>query len=715
MREIVSFNEDWLYLPKDRASARNLETDERGFEKVALPHANIELPWHNFDDPEYEFVSWYRRHFTPAKKWQGQRLHLRFEGVMLAAEVWLNETFLGEHKGGYTPFTFDITDVVDWTGDNVLAVRVDSTERRDIPPFGGMVDYLTFGGIYRDVSLLVLPSVHIVDVFARPTLDSLDATVRIENQGGSMLETYVNIKLGNRSTYRPVRALPGEQTEVSLGLEDLSVEPWSVDEPNLYTLKVSVDSGDEVEVRVGFRTARFDKDGRFYLNDRALQLMGLDRHQTFPYVGGAMPARLQRKDADLLKYELGCNIVRTSHYPQSPHFLDRCDEIGLLVFEEIPGWQYIGDDAWKDVSKQELREMILRDRNHPSIVLWGVRINESADDHDFYTQTNAIAHELDPTRQTGGVRCHRNSEFLEDVFTYNDFSNGVVEPHESPYLITEFNGHMFPTKPWDCEERLIEHAERHARIQNAQMGTPGVSGAIGWCAFDYNTHGLFGSGDRVCYHGVMDIFRFPKFAASFYKSQQSPKSRIVLEPATHWKWGERSVGGADPLLVFSNCDSIEIWIRGEKRGTYTPDRETYPHLPYPPFRCTGFVHHLIWDDLEIVGKIGSREVARKRIAWDGVPHALSLQADDGELLADGSDCTRIAFSIVDKYGNILPYATGVVDLTLKGPGRLIGENPFALVAGRGALFLRSTGKKGVVTITATTPRLEEQSIRVTMA
>src|SRR5690606_10362556 len=131
---------------------------------------------------------------------------------------------------------------------------------------------------------------------------------------------------------------------------------------------------------------------------------------------------------------------------------------GLLVFEEIPGWQHIGDDAWKEVSKQELREMILRDRNHPSIVLWGVRINESGDDTDFYTQTNAIAHELDPTRQTGGVRYLRDSEFLEDVFTFNDFSNGVMPPNHQPYLITEFMGHMFPTKPWDNEERLVEHA-----------------------------------------------------------------------------------------------------------------------------------------------------------------------------------------------------------------------------------------------------------------
>ncbi len=713
MRETISFNADWLFLPKDRGTAKNFDGDERGFVPVTLPHSNVELPWHNFDNQEYQFISWYRRHFSAPKKWRGRRIHLRFDGVMLAAEVWVNETFLGEHKGGYTPFSFDITDAVRFDGDNLIAVRVDSRERPDIPPFGGIVDYLGFGGIYRDVTVSVVDPIHIEDIFVRPELDRLEASITVANDGGAMAETNLNLRLGNRSINKPLRALPGERTVVQVALENLDVEPWSVDAPNLYTVRIALESGDEREVRVGFREAVFKEQG-FYLNGKLLELRGLDRHQTFPYVGGAMPARVQRRDADILKYELGCNIVRTSHYPQSPHFLDRCDEIGLLVFEEIPGWQHIGDDEWKEVSKQELREMIVRDRNHPSIFLWGVRINESRDDHDFYTQTNNIARELDPTRQTGGVRYLRESEFLEDVFTFNDFSNGVLEPNHTPYLITEFGGHMFPTNPWDSEERLMEHALRHARIQNSQMGMERVAGAIGWCAFDYNTHAEFGSGDRVCYHGVMDIFRFPKFAAAFYASQQDPSVRVVLEPATHWKWGERSGGGIDPLVVFSNCDTVEVWVGGTKRGVFKPNKGIFPHLPHPPFFCSDFVRHDTWGDLELVGRIKGEEVARRKMACDGVPQELWLAADDTELAADGSDATRIAFGIVDRYGNILPYATGVVSLTVSGPGVLIGENPFALAAGRGAVWLRSTGKRGAVTVTAESPRLEEKSIRIQM-
>jgi beta-galactosidase len=160
---------------------------------------------------------------------------------------------------------------------------------------------------------------------------------------------------------------------------------------------------DQYETRIGFRDARFTPDG-FFLNGKHLKLRGLNRHQTFPFVGQAMPARVQRRDAWILRKEIKCNIVRTSHYPQSPHFLDACDEYGLLVLEEIPGWQHIGDAGWKDLSVDNVERMVRRDWNHPSIILWGVRVNESQDDHDFYTRTNKLAHDLDDSRPTGGIR-----------------------------------------------------------------------------------------------------------------------------------------------------------------------------------------------------------------------------------------------------------------------------------------------------------------------
>ena len=184
---------------------------------------------------------------------------------------------------------------------------------------------------------------------------------------------------------------------------------------------------DTVEQRFGFRTAEFRADG-FYLNGKKTFLRGLNRHQCYPYIGYAAPAHLQREDARILKEELACNAVRTSHYPQSQHFIDACDRLGLLVFTEIPGWQHIGDEAWKDQAVENVREMVLQYRNHPSIVLWGVRINESQDDDEFYRRTNALAHELDPSRPTSGVRYLEKSSLLEDVYAYNDFSHTGGNP-----------------------------------------------------------------------------------------------------------------------------------------------------------------------------------------------------------------------------------------------------------------------------------------------
>jgi beta-galactosidase len=273
------------------------------------------------------------------------------------------------------------------------------------------------------------------------------------------------------------------------------IREWDIEDPYLYFLKLELvrnttdaEKLDEKQVRFGFRTCEFRQDG-FYLNHRRIKLLGLNRHQSYPYVGYAMPKRQQQRDAEILKKELKVNAVRTSHYPQSRHFLDRCDELGLLVFTEIPGWQHIGDSSWKDIAVNMVREMIVQYRNHPSIILWGVRINESQDDDEFYTRTNRLAHELDPDRQTGGVRYLQKSSLLEDVYTYNDFYHNGTNPGLSkkekatsnmaaPYLVTEFNGHMFPTKTFDNEEHRLEHALRHARVLDALFAQEEITGGL---------------------------------------------------------------------------------------------------------------------------------------------------------------------------------------------------------------------------------------------
>lgn len=722
MRSTYLFNHHWLYRPQQADSS----IPDDMFEPIVIPHTNKVLPYHNFDDLEYQFISTYRKLFTLPEAPAGRRVYLDFAGAMLAATVTINDHTFEEQKGGYTPFSFDITDYINADGDNTVTVHLDSTERTDIPPFGFVVDYLTFGGIYRDVHLRYVEPVHIENYFIRPqnvltNSPTVEVDVHLHNQSDASGQYTLALKIadsigeGIQSTTAQVEVAPGQQvTPVKFdALSDISL--WSINNPTLYHLEITlIDSTDTVidaqTTRFGFREAVFKDDG-FYLNGEPLQLFGLNRHQTYPYIGAAASARLQRKDADILKYELSCNIVRTSHYPQSVDFLDRCDEIGLLVFEEIPGWQHIGDEAWQEISLRDVRAMIERDWNHPSIILWGVRINESFDNTEFYQATNALAHELDPTRQTTGVRFWQYSEFLEDVYGYNDFSNGIEEPVQTPHLVTEFNGHMFPTKSWDNEERRVEHALRHARIHAQQMSMGGVSGAIGWCAFDYNTHKQFGSGDRICYHGVMDMFRLPKWAAYFYQSQVMPQQQVILQVATMWTMGDRSEGGNNPVMVFSNCDEIEAFLGERSLGRFQPQREDYPNLTYPPFKIElETTWGTAFEALRVVGYVEGTQVAEQQLPTDKQVHALLLELDDTELYADGMDMTRLTFKVVDAFGNMLPYAVPVVTFSIEGPADLIGDNPFPLIGGQAALYIRTHQTAGTVTIKAEAARIDPAQV-----
>ncbi|HKR21533.1 MAG TPA: glycoside hydrolase family 2 TIM barrel-domain containing protein [Pyrinomonadaceae bacterium] len=720
-RRVFPLNHRWLYSEKNLPGGTATRFNDSAFTRVTIPHTNKLLPWHGFDDKDYQFVSLYRRHFRMPAGLSGRRVFVDFGGVMTAATVTLNGQKLGEYRGGYTPFSFEVTPQINWRGDNVLAVEVDSTERNDIPPFGGDIDYLTFGGIYRDVSLRVVPTAFIANVFAKPVdvlknNRSVNVRCYLDATGDGPRKLTAELRDGSRVIATQTANVTSGASHTDISLNNLgSIELWDVDHPKLYQVRVSLFEGaaltDEYETRIGFREARFTPDG-FHLNGKHLKLRGLNRHQTFPFVGQAMPARVQRRDAWILRRELKCNTVRTSHYPQSPHFLDACDELGLLVFEEIPGWQHIGDQGWKDLSVHYVEAMIKRDWNHPSIILWGVRVNESRDDHDFYTRTNQLAHALDDSRQTGGVRYRYESEQLEDVFTMNDFQIPLRPANRALYFNTEFIGHMYPTKRNDNVERVQEHTMRHARVHNQLASDKKYAGGLGWCAFDYNTHANFCSSDRICYHGVSDIFRIPKPAAGFYRSQCDPKEEIVLEPAFDWSRGDRDES-FNVAMVCSNCERLKIYIGDRVVADVEPDRKTFPHLQYPPFVVN--IRQGIngpWGDLKLEGYIGGKLVITKQMTGRGADRQLLVAADDLELVGDGIDATRVVMRVTDEYGAVRPLANAAIRLSLEGPGEIVGENPFSLFGGVGAVWIKTREAPGVIRLTATHPTLGSKTLQI---
>ena len=751
-RTLIPLWQNWQFADNFEEQYVQPDCDETLFTEVQLPHTVKELPYHYFDEKTYQFQSCYRKKIAVSHELQGMRLFIDFDGVMCYAKVFVNGQFVGEHKGGYVPFSVEITQYVEYgeAESNLLVVYVDSTERADIPPFGGEVDYLCYGGIYRDVTLRAVPHCHIESMYARPLSvltaeKSLQVDIAIAHGERTNKSIDVSVALfdsRNRKRAELSRSLVVSVPSLTLSMimdELTGLKLWTLEKPELYRVEVSLlEDGfvcDAVSTRIGFRVAEFTPEG-FFLNGKPLKLRGLNRHQSFPYAGYAMPKRAQQKDADILKYELGVNIVRTSHYPQSPYFLDRCDEIGLLVFEETPGWQHIGDSAWQDVACENIRKMIIRDRNHPSIVLWGVRINESPDCTAFYQRTNTIAHELDPYRQTGGVRCIENSEFFEDVYTMNDFTYGsqglpagtaagaarVLRPQREvtgqadlvPYLITEFGGHIYPTKRFDQEERLVEHAKLHLAVQNAAALDPQKCGAIGWCAFDYNTHANFGSGDRICYHGVMDMFRIPKFAASVYASQQPVEMRPVLEPLTRYTVGDRAVGGIAPLIICTNCTAVRLTIGGKDLGLFYPAIDRYPGLAHPPIVIDNLssVWGGGWEDAVFTGYRNGKECITRRFSANPVAAQLVLTADETKLRADIPDAVRFVVRLLDQAGNELPYSSEIVQIKLKGPAKVVGPKEFALIGGVRGFWIKTLGKVGTVKVFAQSGEFKSETVSV---
>ncbi|MEH0664304.1 glycoside hydrolase family 2 protein [Vibrio scophthalmi] len=683
--------------------------------KVTLPHNSVDVPINYFDEASlHNDFSYYYVVSCDSDDLNVEKI-IKFDGVMCDSKVYVNGQFVTSHSDGYTPFEANLTPFL-VEGNNVVTVLISGVENPNIPPFGGRIDFLCFPGIYRDVYLTDYCGNRIknIKVETDNVLSSpkVNVSVFIEELRENIKSDQLTISLigpDNMVIETLSCRVESDVETVSFHLEN--AELWSCEQPNLYTLRCEFFTDNHIDTyqtKFGIREAVFKKDG-FYLNGRRLQLMGINRHQSYPYIGYAMGKRGQELDADLIKYDQGFNLVRTSHYPQSPHFLNRCDEIGLLVFEEIAGWQHVGNTEWQNKSLMNVRGMIERDWNHPSIILWGVRINESGDYTEFYQQTNQLARHLDSTRQTGGVRCIQDSEFLEDVYTMNDFVLGdgdkwVRSPQnvtglseEVPYLITEYAGHMYPTKRIDCESWQMEHVMRHLKVLDGSRANSNISGSIAWCLFDYNTHQDFGSGDKICYHGINDAFRLPKFAAYVYSSQQSAKDNVVLKPVTYWTRGERPEAKALPLVILTNCDYIEMSVPSGKRKCFFPDKNRFPHLSHPPVVIDewnlgdfpigdwGYA----WADIYFTGYVDHQIVKEVTLTASPLPTELSINVQSTNLWANEGDATRISIEVLDQHGNVLPYFKDVLAISTTPNLSVIGPTLLTLEGGVACCWVKA--------------------------
>ena len=792
-------NENWLFTENFSEELCKAENGVEGLVEVRLPHTCKELPFNYFDENEYQMVSGYRRVLYAPKEWENKTILFTCEGAAHETTMYVNGKIVAKHSCGYTGFTVDIAPYLVYGQDNILVLKVDSRESLNVPPFGFVIDYMTFGGVYREVYLEVKEQECIRDVFVKTTIyegmeQEADITAEVKLSEGLRIANITSEKSWTLrgSLYRAFSDVCPrndkddwneetvifeenlslqESVDLSIGNTVQKIHLWEAESPYLYYLKLELLSGeqvyDTVVTRFGFRKVEFKADG-FYLNYKKFKIRGLNRHQSYPYVGYAMPESMQKMDADVLKYELGCNAVRTSHYPQSHHFIDRCDELGLLVFMEFPGWQHIGDGEWKMQACQNAKDMILQFRNHPSIMIWGIRINESQDDDAFYTETNRIAHELDDSRQTGGVRNFKKSHLLEDVYTYNDFVHDGVKPGCEPkknvtsdmskgHLITEYNGHMYPTKSFDWEEHRLEHALRHARVIDAVGKQVDIAGSFGWCMFDYNTHKDFGAGDRICYHGVTDMFRNSKLAASVYASQS--EQGVVLEVSSSMDIGEHPATNLGNVYLFSNADSVKMYKNNHFIKEYTSADSAFSGIPHGPILVDDFVGdmletvegfkpkqakmlkealnyiaihgyqsfppHIIWkvikgvvlyhmnpmDMVSLYTKyIGNWGETATEYRFEAIKDGkvaktvykkpmkslnLETKVSHTTLVEKNSyDVAAIRMRAIDDIGNLAPYYQEALKVEVEGPLQLIGPDVISLKGGMGGLYVKSIGEAG---------------------
>ncbi|HLN70963.1 MAG TPA: glycoside hydrolase family 2 TIM barrel-domain containing protein [Streptosporangiaceae bacterium] len=760
---VIPFGDGWRFGPAaDGSSLPGF--DDSGLAPVTLPHTVAPLSWQQWDPSAWERVWVYRRHFDAPPElsgFPGRRVFLDFGAALTHSTVTLNATEVGDYLGGYLPFSFEITGALLPTG-NVLAVRLDSTFNLNVPPdrpgrqASTSVDFWQPGGIYRDVRLRVVPQVFLADVFAKPVnvLDAgarqvvvqvtVDAAAALPTlaPGAASAEVVVSLRDEDRviaAERVPVAVTVPGQATVTVTLSGLGeITLWDVEEPKLYhvvaALRVDGRRRDEHRVRIGFREATFALDG-FYLNGRRVTLVGVNRHQFFPFAGGAMPARVQAKDAEIIRRELNCTMVRCSHYPQSEAFFDACDELGLLAWEEAPGWGYLGDQAWLALASRDIEQMIVRDRNHPSIVIWGARLNETPNNVPFYTSTNDLAHSLDDSRPTAGAMAgmRLTTDYEQDVFAENDYSSVTgaggqkvpsLEPPVDgvgrPYLVTEavgtLSGPAIYYRRTDSQAVQQGQATAHARVHAIAAADGRYCGVLAWSGIDYPS----GSGNQyrgVKYTGVVDLFRVPKPGAAIYQAQVDPLVKPVIAPAFYWDFGPSSpVTSLPSAMICANLERLEVYVGGSRFASVTPDAGDYGTLAYPPsFVDFRGVDGSLRPDLRIEGYLGPDLVASRSLSSDPSFDRLTLVCDDHEIAGDGVDATRLVFRAVDRYGAPRPYVTGQVILDIEGPAVLVGDNPFdfAAAGGAGAVWMRSLpDAAGTVTVSASHPRLGDAVARV---
>lgn len=773
-RVTFNMNTDWAFFRGDVPHGERVGLDDSRWMPAALPHVMQLEKKHCGGDGIYDGIGWYRRYFRLPEEHDGKRIVLSFEGVMNTCDVYLNGEKVTTHHGGYVGFAADLTGKVKTGGENnVLAVRV-SAEYDPITPPGkpqGRLDFYYYSGIYRDVKMTVSDRLHITDdleantvagggVFVTyPEVSQEKALVKVQTQVGNAHPSFRKGKLQTLLRDKKGKVVASNETDFSLNASErqtlqqvLTVHRpalWHPYRPDLYTLESRVVCGKKVmdsrQEKVGIRTIEYTTDGGFFINGEHLYLVGANRHQSYPNVGDAASNSMQEREVIDMKRG-GYNAVRAAHYPHDPAFLEACDKHGLLVVECIPGWQYFNDNpVFADRLEQVAREMVRRDRNRPSVILWETALNETTYPLEVVKRIYDAAHEEYPGNQfytAGDYFGHEETEPYYDVF-YKQVSrfpkDGSVM---SNYLEDQIAVKPLFTREWGDgvgEKPRVSLAEseyeqmRQCRGRYHQLNgngyfdwcmldaNPRMGGHFMWSYNDYNR----GAEEHTMYSGVVDVNRAPKFG---YYMMQSMRSKDISQPglyegpmvfvASHNSSAEYA-SATKAIMVFSNCDEVRLYRNGKQVGTQTREEaaKNYRFVvekggsPAFVFDAGGYEA----GELKAEGLVDGKIVAVHRVQTPGAPARVVVEVPDHGVnpLADGSNMIPVYFKVCDGNGTLVHTSKAQINITVSGEGTLIGDgirrigiNPQQVEGGIGFAFVRTTKRAGNIRISASAEGLQ---------
>lgn len=766
-REVYSMNPAWRFHKGAMEGAETKEFNDKDWTVVSLPDGIEYLPTEASGCINYQGEVWYRKHFTPDAALKGKKLFLHFEAIMGKSKVFVNGKLLTEHFGGYLPVIADVTDVLDWNGDNVIAVWADNSDDPSYPPGKAqdVLDYTYFGGIYRDCWLIAHNNVFITDPNYENEVAGGGLFVAFGKVSDALAEVQLKIHVRN-ATKNPFSGrveymlLQPDGTEVARLSDKIQVKAgrattvsdrmpvkqpmlWTPSTPTLYNLLVRVldKEGNVIDGyrrRIGIRSIEFKGKDGFYLNGRPYgkPLIGANRHQDFAVVGNAVANSIHWRDAKKLK-DVGMEIIRNAHCPQDPAFMDACDELGLFVIVNTPGWQF-----WNDAPEfaqrvySDIRNVVRRDRNHPSVWLWEPILNETWYPADFAKNTRDIVDAEYPypycySGSDSEARGHENFPvYFAHPANMQDASK-EIDPTKT-YFTREWGDNVDDWSSHNSPSRVARNwGEQPMRVQAQHYACPyypvtsydvlykqspqHVGGCL-WHSFDHQR----GYHPDPFYGGLMDVFRQPKYSYYMFMAQRPAvkNDRYAGSGPMVYIAHEMTPFSGKDVTVYSNCDEVRLTFnKGGKTYTYKKDKNR-PGMPSPVITFPDVYDFMVdkafsrtqkQDDVYLLaeGLIDGKVVATHKVVPARRPEKILLWMDNEgtDLKADGSDFVTVVAAVADKNGNIKRLNNYNIRFSIEGEGRLLGgpgvlANPVPVKWGTAPVLVQSTLKPGKIRITA---------------